>query len=202
MIRIFIAESVGLFRGGLTALLDGVPGLKVVGTVDSGQQVVRVCRECTPDVALIDIDLPGLDGFTVTRTMHDELDGCVAPVLMVNRHRPGDVRRAVEARAAGLVLKDTTLDDLVRTIQRVAGGERVVDPDLVFTALSTGRSPLTERELEVLDLASRGATAAQIAAALMLEIGTVRNHLSRINRKVGASNRVQAIRIAQEEGWL
>ncbi|WP_246236811.1 response regulator transcription factor [Actinomadura chibensis] len=161
----------------------------------------EVCREYSPDVALIDIDLPGLDGFAVTRALRDEVPGCVA-VLMANRHRPGDVRRAVEARAAGLVLKDTTLDDLVRAIRRVADGERVVDTDLVFTELSTGRSPLTERELEVLDLAARGATAAQIAAALVLEIGTVRNHLSRINRKIGARNRVQAIRIAQDEGWL
>ena len=201
MIRILIAESVGLVRGGLTALLDGVPGMKVVASVDSGRTVLRVCRECAPDVALIDIDLPGQDGFTVTRAINDELPECVA-VLLANRHRPGHVRRAVEARAAGLVLKDTTLDDLVRAIHRVNEGERVVDTDLVFTELSTGRSPLTERELEVLDLAAQGATAAQIAAALVLEIGTIRNHLSRINRKVGASNRVQAIRIAQEEGWL
>ncbi|WP_131743406.1 response regulator transcription factor [Actinomadura roseirufa] len=201
MIRILLAERAPLLRGALVAFFGGVKDLDVVGAIDSGEQVLRTALYRRPDVALIDIGLPGLDGFATARELREELPEC-RTVLMTSRCRTGDLRRAAAARAAGLVLKDTSPSELVDAIRRVATGERVVDPDLAFSELGSAESPLTEREIEVLSLASRGASAAQIAEDLFLTIGTVRNHLSRINRKVGARNRIHAIRIAEEAGWL
>ncbi|WP_242906890.1 response regulator [Actinomadura terrae] len=201
MIRILLAEEAPLLRGGLVAFFGGVKDLDVVAAIDSGDHLVRMANLRRPDVALIDVALPGLDGFSASRRLREELPDC-RTVLMSGRHRTGDLRRAVTARAAGLVLKDTSPGALVDAIRRVAGGQRVVDAELAFSELGSAVSPLTERESEVLELASRGASAAQIAEDLVLTIGTVRNHLSRINRKIGARNRVHAIRIAEEAGWL
>lgn len=201
MIRILLAEGTPLLRGGLVALLEGVKDLDVVAAVGSGEQALRTARGQRPDVALIDAGLPGVDGFTVARAIREAVPEC-STVLMAGRCRNGDLRRAVAARASGLVLKDTSPGDLVDAIRRAADGARVIDPDIAFTELTSAKSPLTEREIEVLSLASRGASAAQIAEDLVLTIGTVRNHLSRINRKIGAQNRVQAIRIAEDAGWL
>ena len=201
MIRILLAEGAPLLRGGLVALFERVKDLDVVAAVGSGEQVLRTARRRRPDVALIDVGLPDLDGFTAARALRESVPEC-RTVLMAGRCRTGDLRRAVAARASGLVLKDTSPNDLVDAIRQAAAGARVIDPDMAFTELGSAQSPLTEREIEVLTLASRGATAAEIAEDLVLTIGTVRNHLSRINRKVGAQNRVQAIRIAEEAGWL
>lgn len=201
MIRILLAEGAPLLRGGLVAFFGGVKDLDVVAAIDSGEQVLRTALSRRPDVALIDVRLPGLDGFGAARALREELPEC-RTVLMTERCRTGDLRRAVAARAAGLVQKDTSPGELVDAIRRVATGERVVDPDLAFSELGSAECRLTEREIEVLALASQGATAAQIAEDLVLTIGTVRNHLSRINRKIGARNRVHAIRIAEEAGWL
>ncbi|MFD0535829.1 response regulator [Actinomadura luteofluorescens] len=188
-------------RGGLVALFDRVKDLDVVAAVGSGDQVLRTARRRRPDVALIDVGLPGLDGFTAARALREAVPEC-RTVLMAGRCRTGDLRRAVAARAAGLVLKDTSPGELMDAIRRAAEGARVIDPEMAFTELGSAQSPLTEREIEVLTLASRGASAARIAEDLVLTIGTVRNHLSRINRKIGAENRVQAIRIAEDAGWL
>ncbi|TYC12238.1 response regulator transcription factor [Actinomadura syzygii] len=201
MIRILLAERAPLLRSGLVALFERVTDLDVVGAVGSGEQVLRAARRHRPDVALIDVSLPGLDGFAATCALGEAVPEC-RTVLMAGRSRAGDLRRAVAARAAGLVLKDTSPGDLFEAIRRAADGARVIDPDMAFTELGSTESPLTEREMEVLALASRGATAAQIAEDLVLTIGTVRNHLSRINRKIGAQNRVQAIRMAEDAGWL
>lgn len=130
-----------------------------------------------------------------------ELPDC-AIVFTAARCRPGDLRRATAMRVAGFLLKDTPAGTLTSAIRRVAGGGRVIDADLAFAALSTSRSPLTPRELDVLRLVAEGASTAQIADTLVVTVGTVRNHLSRINNKIGAHNRVQAIRIAQESRWL
>ncbi|GAA4304113.1 response regulator transcription factor [Actinomadura luteofluorescens] len=201
MIRILLAEGAPLLRGGLVALFDRVKDLDVVAAVGSGDQVLRTARRRRPDVALIDVGLPGLDGFTAARALREAVPEC-RNVLMAGRCRTGDLRRAVAARAAGLVLKDTSPGELLDAIRRAAEGARVIDPEMAFTELGSAQSPLTEREIEVLTLASRGASAARIAEDLVLTIGTVRNHLSRINRKIGAENRVQAIRIAEDAGWL
>lgn len=201
MIRILLAEGAPLLRGGLVALFERVTDFDVIGAIGSGEQVQRTARRHRPDVALIDVGLPGLDGFAATCALYESVPEC-RTVLMADRSRAGDLRRAVAARAAGLVLKNTSPGDLVEAIRRAARGARVIDPEMAFTELGSAESPLTEREMEVLALASRGASAAQIAEALVLTIGTVRNHLSRINRKIGAQNRVQAIRMAEEAGWL
>ncbi|MGI5208671.1 response regulator [Spirillospora sp. CA-108201] len=199
MIRILLAEGAPLLRSGLVALFDRVKDLDVVAAVGSGEQVLRTARRRRPDVALIDVGLPGLDGFTAARALREAVPEC-RTVLMAGRCRTGDLRRAVAARAAGPVLKDTSPGEPVDAIRRAAGGARVIDPDMAFIELGSAQSPLTEREVEVLTLASRGASAAQIAEDLVLTIGTVRNHLSRINREIGAENRVQAIRIAEDAG--
>ncbi|MFI0444385.1 LuxR C-terminal-related transcriptional regulator [Actinomadura sp. 6N118] len=196
-----IGDAAPLFRCGLVALLDRMSDFEVVAATDSAKEVVRAGLEFRPDVALLDVDLSDMDGFAASDTLHDEVPECLS-VLMTARSRPGDVRRAAAAHALGLVLKDTSPDGLVAAIRKVARGQRVVDPDLAFTELSAAENPLTDREREVLVLASRGESAAQIAEALLLAIGTVRNHLSRINHKIGARNRVHAIRIAEEAGWL
>ncbi|RKS69053.1 two-component system response regulator DesR [Actinomadura pelletieri DSM 43383] len=201
MIRILLAEGAPLLRGGLAALFDGMKDLDVVAAIGSGEQMLRTARSQRPDVALIDVGLPGMDGFAAARKLREAVPEC-STVLMAGRCRNGDLRRAVAARASGFVLKDTSPGDLVDAIRRAANGARVIDPDVAFQELSSAKSPLTERESEVLSLASRGASAAQIAEDLFLTIGTVRNHLSRINRKIGAQNRIQAIRIAEEAGWL
>ncbi|TDD88943.1 response regulator transcription factor [Actinomadura rubrisoli] len=201
MIRILLAEQAPLLRGGLVAFFEGAKDLDVVAAIDSGEHILRTALNRRPDVALIDIALPGLDGFAAARLLREELPDC-RTVLMAGRRRTGDLRRAVAVRASGIVLKDTSPGALVDAIRRVATGQRVVDPDLAFTELGSAASPLTEREIEVLEMASRGASAAEIAEDLVLTIGTVRNHLSRINRKIGARNRVHAIRIAEDAGWL
>ncbi|QKW37339.1 response regulator transcription factor [Actinomadura sp. NAK00032] len=201
MIRILLAEGAPLLRGGLVAMFEGVRDLDVVAAIGCGDQVLCTARSQRPDVALIDVGLPGLDGFTAARALREAVPEC-STVLLAGRRRTGDLRRAVAARASGLVLKSTSPGDLMDAIRRAAAGARVIDPDMAFTELGSAQSPLTAREVEVLALASRGASAAQIAEDLVLTIGTVRNHLSRINRKVGAQNRVHAIRIAEEAGWL
>ncbi|WP_344907003.1 response regulator transcription factor [Actinomadura meridiana] len=201
MIRILLAEGAPLLRGGLVALLEGNTDFDVVAAIGSGEQVLRTARRQRPDVALIDVGLPGLDGFSASCALREAVPEC-RTVLMAGRCRNGDLRRALAARAAGLVLKDTSPTDLVDAIRRAADGARVIDPDMAFMELCSAKNPLTDREAEVLSLASRGASAAQIAEDLFLTIGTVRNHLSRINRKIGAQNRIHAIRIAEEAGWL
>ncbi|WP_433324475.1 response regulator transcription factor [Spirillospora sp. CA-294931] len=201
MIRILIAEEAPLLRSGLVAFLGGLHDLEVVASIGSGERIGSVALAFRPRVALIDVDLPETGGFAAARALHESSPDC-RTLLMAARRRPGDLRRAVTAPAAGLVMKNTSPDGLVAAIRRLAKGKRFVDPDLAFTELGAAQNPLTDRELEVLALASQGASAAQIAETLVLTIGTVRNHLSRINRKVGARNRVHAIRIAENAGWL
>jgi two-component system response regulator DesR len=201
MIRILIAEENPLQRSGLVAILGQVPGMEVVAALESGERMAALGRGLRPDIALIDATLPGLDGFTASGVLREASPGC-ASVLLAERCHPGDLRRAAAVRAAGLMLKRTSPAHLVKAVHRAARGEPVIDPELAYSELSAARNPLTERETEVLRLAARGDSAAQIAATLVLTIGTVRNHLSRVNRKIGARNRVHAIRIAEDAGWL
>lgn len=201
MIRVLIVENTQLVRQGLMALLSREHDMETVAALGADDDVLAIAVETKPDVALVDVDFAHADDFATARALHHEVPGCAAVITAVHR-RPGDLQRAVAAHAAGFVLKYGPADSLVAAIRRVACGERVIDGELAFAALRMAESPLTPRELDVLRLASEGASAGQIADTLVLTVGTVRNHLSRINHKVGAQNRVHAIRIAEEGGWL
>lgn len=200
-IRILIAEDMHLMRHGLVALLSHESDIDVIAEVERGDRIVPVALSRTPDVAVIDSDLPGMDGFTAARMLAERLPQCRA-LLMAEQPRVGDVRRVVAARAYGLVVKETPTMSMANAIRKVARGQKVVDPDLAYAALDAAENPLSKREIEVLQLASLGASPDEIADKLCLTVGTVRNYLTRIMRKVGARNRVDAIRIAIEEGWI
>jgi two-component system response regulator DesR len=199
VIRVLIVENMNLIRRGLIALLSGNPDMSVVGALDSPDRALPTAAELQPDVVLIGAAAKG--GFALARTLNEELPGC-ASVIMANRRRPGDLRRAVEASVMGYVLIDAPTDYLTDTVRRVANGERVIDSELAFAALGAELSPLTGREVDVLRLAAQGDSSAEIASNLFLSVRTVRNHISRIIGKVQARNRVDAIRIADDAGWL
>jgi len=200
-IRVMIAEDMSLLRGGLVALLSHEADIEVIAEAERGDQVVPVAVTRLPDVALIDSDLPGTDGFTAARHLHDRLPSC-RTLIMASHPRAGDLRRVVAAGAYGLVLHATPPKHMANSIRQVARGQRVVDPDLAFAALDAPDTPLTPREVEVLRMAARGTPPNDIADDLCLTVGTVRNHLTRIINKTGARNRVDAVRIAGEAGWI
>jgi two-component system response regulator DesR len=201
MIRVLLAEDQALVRGALAALLDLEGDISVVAQVARGDEVLPAALAARPDVALLDIEMPGLDGLAAAAQLRGALPG--TRVLMVTTvGRPGYLRRAMAAGASGFLLKDAPASDLAAAIRRVARGERVVDPTLALAALSEGDSPLSEREREVLAASTELATIAEIAAALSLSEGTVRNHLSAAIQKVGARNRAEAARLAEDKGWL
>jgi two-component system, NarL family, response regulator DesR len=201
VIRVLIAEDQGMVRGALASLLSLEPDIEVVAQVPRGDEVLAAARDARPDVALLDIEMPGATGLEAAAELRGELPDC--RVLIVTTFgRPGYLRRAMENGASGFLLKDAPASDLARAIRRAAAGERVVDPGLAAAALSEGESPLTEREHEVLAASRRHATVADIAAALYLSPGTVRNHLSSVMHKLDARNRAEAVRLAEEKGWL
>lgn len=173
----------------------------VVAALESADTAVPTAYELKPDVILLGAGVDETNGFATARTLRDELGSC-AIVIMANRRRPGDLRRAVGAGVMGYLLIDTPPDVLAGSVRRVAQGERVIDSELAFAALGSAESPLTGREVDVLRLAAQGASSAEIASNLFLSVRTVRNHISRIIGKVGARNRVDAIRIADDAGWL
>jgi two-component system, NarL family, response regulator DesR len=200
-IRLLLADDQALVRGALAALLNLEPDLEVVGEVGRGDEVVPLARQTRPDVALLDVEMPGLDGIAATVELRAALPSC--RVLVVTTFgRPGYLRRAMAAGASGFVVKDTPARQLADAVRRVAAGLRVVDPTLAAETLARGTSPLTPRETEVLRAASDGGTVADIAAKLALSEGTVRNHLSAAIGKTGARTRAEAVRLADEHGWL
>ncbi|MFY1583002.1 response regulator [Micromonospora sp. WMMD734] len=200
-IRLLLADDQALVRGALAALLSLEPDLDVVAEVGRGDEVVDAARRTRPDVALLDVEMPGLDGIAATATLRAALPGC--RVLVVTTFgRPGYLRRAMEAGAGGFVVKDTPARQLADAVRRVHAGLRVVDPALAAETLAAGTSPLTERETAVLRAARGGGTVADLAAALHLSEGTVRNHLSAAIGKTGARNRATAVRLAEQNGWL
>jgi two-component system, NarL family, response regulator DesR len=201
LIDVLIVENRNLIRGGLVALLSGHPDMEVVAALESADKALPAALELQPDVVLLGAGMEDPTGFDVAASLHDELHSC-AIVIMANQRRPGDLRRAVAAGVMGYLLIDTPPDDLAEAVRRVAQGERVIDSELAFAALHSVECPLTEREMDVLRLAAQGASAAEIAGHLFLSVRTVRNHLSRIIGKIGARNRVDAIRIAKDAGWL
>jgi two-component system response regulator DesR len=201
MIRILIAEDQGMVRGALAALLAFEPDLDVVAEVASGDEVVAAAREADPDVALLDVEMPGMDGIEAAAALRREVPDC-APLILTTFGRPAYLRRAMEAGATGFLVKDAPAERLANAIRRAAGGERVVDPELAAAALADGESPFTTREREVLEAGSGGAPISEIAERLHLSEGTVRNYLSAAIGKTGARNRVEAWRIACERGWV
>ena len=200
-IRLLLADDQALVRGALAALLDLEPDFEVVAEVGRGDEVVEAARRTRPDVALLDVEMPGLDGIAATAALRAAVPAC--KVLMVTTFgRPGYLRRAMAAGASGFVVKDTPARQLADAVRRIAAGLRVVDPALAADSLVTGESPLTVRESEVLRSARDGATVAAIASELFLSEGTVRNHLSAAIGKTGSRTRAEAVRVADSNGWL
>ncbi|MDX8146349.1 response regulator transcription factor [Lentzea sp. BCCO 10_0061] len=201
MIRVLLAEDMHMVRGALIALLNLEPDIEVVAEVSSGDKIVPAARQHAPDVCVIDIDLPILDGLSAASTIRETMPQ-VRTLMLTSLGRPGTLRRALAARVDGFLLKDAPPTELADAIRRVAAGERVVDSQLALAAWDRGECPLTDRELEVLRLAANGADAPDIAVALSLSVGTVRNYMTTIMTKLNGRNRVDAIRIAEEAGWL
>ena len=190
-----------MVRGALAALLSLEDDLEIVSEVARGDEVVAAARETAPDIALMDIEMPGLDGLAATKELRDARSRCRV-IILTTFGRAGYLRRAMENGAVGFLLKDAPAAELAMAIRRVHGGERVVDPNLALTALSEGNNPLTDRERDVLIAARTGATIAEIARELFLSQGTVRNHLSAAIHKLNVQNRIEAARLADERGWL
>ncbi|GAA3929508.1 response regulator transcription factor [Microbacterium soli] len=200
-IRIVIADDQALVRGALAALLELEDDIEVVGVAADGAEATRLVAELAPDVCLMDIQMPGLDGIEATRRLHEASPG--TRVLVVTTFaRPGYLRSALDAGAAGFMAKDAPAEQLADAVRRLHSGLRVVDPELAEASLFEGTNPLSERERQVLRLAADGRSAAAIASEVFLSAGTVRNHLSSAIGKTGASNRAQAVRIAQDKGWV
>lgn len=200
-IRLVIVDDQAMLRGALAALLELEDDLSVIGVAGDGAEAVRVVAETAPDVCLMDIQMPGVDGITATREVRAAHAG--TRVLIVTTFaRPGYLRAALDAGASGFVVKDAPAEQLADAVRRVHAGLRVVDPALAEASLFEGANPLSEREQQVLRLAADGRSAAAIAAEVFLSPGTVRNNLSAAIGKVGATNRAQAVRIAQDKGWI
>ncbi len=200
-IRLLLADDQALVRGALSALLGLEPDLEVVAEVGSGDAVLATVLEHRPDVALLDVEMPGLDGISATAQVRERAPG--TRVLIVTTFgRPGYLRRALQAGAGGFVVKDTPAAQLADAVRRIHAGLRVVDPALATDSLVAGESPLTTREAEVLRSARGGASVAALAGTLFLSEGTVRNHLSSAIGKTGARNRTEAVLIAEGNGWL
>jgi len=201
MIRILLAEDQAMVRGALVALLSLEADMEIVAEVARGDEVVAAALAAQPDVALLDIEMPGCDGLTAAAQVHAQLPTCRI-LILTTFGRPGYLRRAMESGVVGFLLKDAPAAQLSSAIRRAMAGERVVDPTLAVSALSDGVSPLTERERDVLAAVAHGASIAEVAASLYLSEGTVRNYLSVAMQKLNAHNRIEAAHIAEEKGWL
>jgi two-component system, NarL family, response regulator DesR len=201
VIRVLMADDQHLVRGALAALLNLEPDLEVVAQVGRGDEVVAAALDVRPDVAVLDVEMPGLDGLAASAALLAQLPSC--RVLIVTTFgRAGYLRRAMESGALGFVVKDAPAEQLADAVRRVARGERVVDPTLAAATLAGGNSPLTARERDALVAARDGATISDIAKRLFLSEGTVRNYLSSSISKTGTRNRVEALRVAEDNGWL
>lgn len=201
MIPVMLAEDQALLRQALAEILDREDDIAVVAQVGRGDQVLAAALRTRPQVALIDIEMPGRDGIVCTADLREHLPSCRVLVLTVF-DRPGYLKRALENGAQGYILKDTAPHDLVQAIRQAAAGGRVIDPELATTALYEGISPLSPRERQVLALSRQGASVEEVARNLSLSRGTVRNHLSIAIQKLAARSRFEAARIADEKGWL
>jgi two-component system, NarL family, response regulator DesR len=201
MITVILAEDMHIVRSAIVALLGFEDDIEVLADVGAGNEILTAVRAHQPDVAIIDIDLPVVDGLTAARSVHEECPE-TRTLILTSLGRPGTMRRALAAKVGGFVLKDAPPAELANAIRTVAAGRRYIDSQLALAAWDSGECPLTERELDVLRLAAAGSGAADIAESLFLTTGTVRNYLTSVVSKLGARNRVDAIRIADEAGWL
>jgi two-component system, NarL family, response regulator DesR len=200
MIRVVIAEDQGMVLGALAALLETETDIEVVALAHDGREALALVRDHQPDVLLTDIEMPHLTGLEVADEIK-RLDLPTRVVILTTFARAGYLRRALEAGASGYLLKDSPPDMLANAVRRVRAGLRAVDPTLAAEAW-TSPDPLTDRERQALRFAGEGKSSAEIAAALNLSEGTVRNYVSDAMSKLGASTRVEAARIAREKGWL
>ena len=201
MIRVLLAEDQAMVRGALSALLTLEGDIEVVAEVGRGDEVVTVALATKPDVALLDIEMPGCDGLTAAAALHTHYPACRV-LILTTFGRPGYLRQAMQSGVVGFLLKDAPATQLATAIRRAIAGERVVDPSLAMAALSEGNNPLTERERNVLAAVTHGATIAEVAKSLFLSEGTVRNYLSVAIQKLNAHNRIEAAHIAEQKGWL
>jgi two-component system response regulator DesR len=201
MIRVLIAEDMHMIRGALVALPSLERDIEVVAQLERGDTVLEAALRLRPDVAVLDIDMPGLDGLSVAAALHEKLPQCHTLVL-TGLSQPGNLLRALKAHVRGFLLKDAPAEHLANAIRSVRAGARVLDPELIAAAMETGPSPLTDREADVLRGAESGLATETIAERYHLSPATVRNYLSNAMSKLGARNRLDAIRIARSAGWL
>jgi two-component system response regulator DesR len=200
-VRVLLAEDQAMVRGALSALLSLEEDIEIVAEVSRGDEVLPAALDALPDVALLDIEMPGGDGLAAAAALGEQLPSCRV-IILTTFGRTGYLKRAMESGAVGFLLKDAPAADLAAAIRRVMAGERVVDPDLAASTLSERGNPLTDREHDVLAAAADGATIADVATQLHLSEGTVRNYLSTAIQKLGVRNRVEAARLAERKGWL
>ncbi|MDT0435088.1 MULTISPECIES: response regulator transcription factor [Streptomyces] len=200
-VRVLLAEDQGMMRGALALLLGMEPDIEVVARLGRGDTIVDAALTHRPDVALLDIELPGLSGLDAAALLRDEVPECRV-LILTTFGRPGYLRRAMEAGAAGFLVKDGPVEELAAAIRRVLTGETVIDPALAAAALAAGPDPLTPRERDVLAASADGATVADVAARLHLSESTVRNYLSAAIGKTGTRNRTEALSEARTRGWL
>ncbi|EXG82676.1 response regulator transcription factor [Cryptosporangium arvum] len=201
MVRVLLAEDVRILREALVAVLNLADDITVVEAVETGDAVVPAALRSHPDVAVLDIEMPGLDGISAAALLCQWLPAC-RTLILTGVARPGTLHRAQAAGVAGFMVKESRPEDLIDAVRTVAAGGRVIDPQLAFAALGATASPLTERERDVLRFTASGAELVEVASALNLSSGTVRNYLATAVTKLGARNRVDAIRIATEAGWI
>ncbi|MFI6499333.1 DNA-binding response regulator [Nonomuraea typhae] len=201
VIRTLLAEDMELVRGAIVALLAYEEDIEVVAEVDRGDLILEAARATNPDVAVIDLVMPGSDGLEAARELHEELPGC-GVLILTAVGTPAMLKRALDARVRGFLAKDAPPAQLADAIRKVAAGGSVVDSSLAIAAMTTPRAPLTSRELDVLSAAADGSSVSEIAGSLFLAEGTVRNYLSRTRSKLSARSSIDAIRIARESGWI
>jgi two-component system response regulator DesR len=201
VIKVLVAEDMHMIRGALVALLSLEDDIEVVADLDRGDRILEVALTTRPDVAILDIDLPGLDGLSAANLLHERLPEC-RTLILTGLSQPGNLLRALQAHVRGFLPKDAPPERLADAIRKVAAGYRILDPELVAAAVETGTSPLTAREADVLRCAEAGLPTSDIAVELHLSPATVRNYLSNAIAKIGARNRLDAIRIAKDAGWL
>jgi two-component system response regulator DesR len=201
VIRLLVADDQHLVRGALEALLAMEEDFEIVASVADGAAAVRAAVDLRPDVALVDIEMPVMDGIAATREIRASAPG-VRVMILTTFGRPGYLRRAMDAGARGFMVKDAPPAQLADAVRQVHGGRTVVDPALAVASLSSGANPLTDREADVLRSAEDGGTVADIARSLNLSEGTVRNYLSASIGKTGSRTRAEAARVARDSGWL
>jgi two-component system response regulator DesR len=201
VIRVVLAEDQGMVLGALAALLALEPDLEVVGRAQDGAEALALARTLRPDVVVTDIEMPGMTGLELAQSIREEMGGAVRVVIVTTFARPGYLRRALDAGVSGYLLKEAPAEQLARALRSVHAGGRAIDPQLAADAWGDP-DPLTERERQVLRRAGEGQSGPEIARALHLSEGTVRNYLSEAISKLGAGNRVEAARIARAKGWL